>query len=178
MQKGILNKALGYFLYFIIFKVISSAIGLLPALCICFFIFLIVKLLGIMALSEAEFIGISEGAYNSIPYIYKDDLLVHDIVSCIRAEGDIRVLVFKSRSYIYNDHHPNKLTHRCSGCDLADWNRIINVGVEDDWDKNIQSISQNIIESNGFAQFSKTHNFNENDKNDLKNIYQFNDTDD
>jgi hypothetical protein len=116
--------------------------------------------------TRADAIGISKKLFYSLNEIYNDDLLVRDMVTIIRSQGDINNIVINARSNVYKEHHPTDLTHRCSGCDYQDY-------FSNPIDKDILIITNRILASNGFKSFSKRHELTEEDDQNIFRVFYY-----
>ena len=120
--------------------------------------------------SRAVRIGVSKKLFASLYEIYKDDLLLREMVKIIRLHGDIKDIVYNATVSINNGcefHYSNSYSiSRCRECDLLDY-------FSKTRDKVILNIAEEIVASSGFKNFSKKHNFDQKDIDNMTNMFYY-----
>jgi hypothetical protein len=119
---------------------------------------------------QAKRLGVSKKLISSLYDVYNDDLLLKDMVRIIRFHGNIKDIVYNARISINNgcQFHYSKTysMSRCRECDLLDY-------FSKTRDRLILDISEEIVGSNGFKHFSKKHNYDQIDIDNMSNIFYY-----
>jgi hypothetical protein len=120
--------------------------------------------------SKAIRLRVSKKLISSLYDVYNDDLLLKDMVRIIRFHGNIKDIVYNARISINNgcQFHYSKTysMSRCRECDLLDY-------FSKTRDRLILDISEEIVGSNGFKHFSKKHNYDQIDIDNMSNIFYY-----
>jgi hypothetical protein len=120
--------------------------------------------------SKAIRLRVSKKLISSLYDVYNDDLLLKDMVRIIRFHGNIKDIVYNARISINNgcQFHYSKTysMSRCRECDLLDY-------FSKTRDRVILDISEEIVASNGFKHFSKKHNYDQIDIDNMSNIFYY-----
>jgi len=120
-------------------------------------------------------LGVSERAWDSVNYLYKDKEFVKDFVNILKKESNLSDIVNKSITQYYKDDQTYKgVVQRRATEDMRDWEVLIKGNIKGEgFDLDAKRIAIEVIKSNGYKKFSKKYKFTKEDNEDMFTIIYY-----
>jgi hypothetical protein len=120
-------------------------------------------------------LGVSERAWDSINYLYKDKEFVKDFVNILKKESNLSDIVNKSITQYYKEDQTYKgVVQRRATEDMRDWEVLIKGNIKGEgFDLDAKRIVIEVIKSNGYKKFSKRYEFTAEDDDDMFTVLYY-----
>jgi hypothetical protein len=120
-------------------------------------------------------LGVSERAWDSINYLYKDKEFVKDFVNILKKESNLSDIVNKSITQFYKDTKTYRgVVQRGPLEDTQDWQGLIRGNIKGEgFDLDAKRIAIEVIKSKGYKKFSKKYKFSKEDDEDMFTVIYY-----